>query len=115
MGAVYYVELSAIPSDEESLRKKLGESLEAEFSDFKFENQSIDEMFKILLGGNLEHTEIYKRGDVYTSSFEAAYMWELALNNVFCNIASALRDDSYIYIEPDNECYTLKVRGGVAS
>ena len=48
------------------------------------------------------------------ADFDACYSWERTMKDGFDRMAPFLEDGSSLYLEPDDDCYTIVVKGGKA-
>ena len=112
MGACYSVDIKLKYKDKKKVINALNQYIENNkkrvmFHLFNIDRTDLSALMKVILTDQIEDINETDNEFKAISDFEASYGWEIVINEMFNALSSTIENGSYIYIEPDNEHYTL--------
>lgn len=121
MGQVYSVVLKLNFTDEEGAKKALQSKINngpkekvnyslPHFAQLSATTETIEGLLKIIFSG--WDAKLIKKGNSYSSDFNACYFWNQVMTDAFEDIAPFLSDGSELFIQPDNDSYKGTVKNG---
>ena len=118
MGMCYSVELHfKVKPQMDNLLKSALTEMSVPFAEKckKFDLTTLDGLLQLFFSGwcnQCEKSEENNGWINFNADFDARYTWEKIMQDAFYAMAPYLYDGSYVYIEPDDEHYTMKVANG---
>ena len=127
MGACYYIETKMLFNNRELVVKKAKECLKNMLStrravfrrlsaipkpmaDNEIDNMLLDDVINCYIP-EIKENVATNTCDEFTGSsgFDASYGWGMVVNELFDYLSPFLNIGSYLYVEPDNDSYTVRL------